>query len=37
MDTKTNVQEILAQVKALIEEIFKWIEEIFAGLKKDEE
>ena len=37
MDTQTNVQEILAQVKALITEIFKWIEEIFAGLKKDEE
>ncbi len=37
MDTKTNVQEILAQVKALIEEIFAWINDIFAGLKKDAE
>ena len=32
-----NVSKILADVKALLEEIFKWIEEIFAGLKKDEE
>lgn len=37
MDTKTNVQGILDQVKALIEEIFEWINEIFAGLKKDAE
>ena len=32
-----KAQEVLAQVEALLKEIFSWLEGIFAGLKKDEE
>lgn len=36
MNTKTNVQGILAEVKALIDEILAWIKEIFAALPQQD-